>query len=112
MIFVVFKKWFTRIGDDDLLEREVFKKLRKQHPACKMLESFVRMSNLLLQRHFAQKKTFRFFNLPYSKLRSVVDTMLKKYCHPLLLHCRFKTIFTVHQNKPKASHDTIRFEDS
>src|SRR5690348_4885571 len=100
MVFVVFKEWLTRVGNENFFEWKIFKKLRKQHPAGQVLQSFIGMRNLLPERHFFQKKTFRFFYFPDSKLRSVVDTMLKKYCHPLLLHCRFKTIFTVHQNKP------------
>jgi len=50
-----------------------------QQPACgKVLQPFVRVGNVALQRYFLQKKRFRLFNVPNAQPGGAANIVLIK----------------------------------
>lgn len=83
MKIFVFQKWFTRIRDTDQVIGKSRKKVPEKKPSGQMLQPFMGMADLAVQRYGFPEEPFTFLNSPYPYPGSIVDSMLKKNGHVL-----------------------------
>src|SRR6476620_11522128 len=89
MIGLVFQKRFACVCDANKFCREIREKKFQQISSRKVLQAFVRMRDLSLQRDLAKKKSFLLFYLPDCQLRVSVNILLKKNRHESKFHDYF-----------------------